>query len=178
MKMLLDFFPALAFLAAYYWGGIYVATGVLIASLVIVVLVYRFVHQRWHKVHLWVTAVAMVLGGLTIYLHDPAFIKLKPTLVYGTFCVVLLGSHVVGERVLLARIPQKAIEMPDAVWRKVNFAWALFFGFCAALNLYVARSYDEATWVKFKVIGFTVLPMLFALAHAPFLSRYITVEEK
>ena len=176
--MLLDFFPAAAFLLAYYWGGIYVATGVLIGSLITVVLAYRVLHQRWHKVHLWVTAVATVLGGLTIYLHDPSFIKLKPTLVYGTFCLVLLGSHMVGDRVLLARIPQNAVVMPDTVWRKVNFAWAVFFGCCAALNLYVAHHYDEATWVKFKVIGFTVLPMLFALAHVPFLGRYVVAEQK
>lgn len=185
MKTLLDLFPAAAFFAAYLVGravggdeAIYIATGVLIASLIGVVLVYRFAYRRWHRAHLWVTAIAIVLGGLTIYLHDPRFIKLKPTLVYGAFCVALLASHLVGERVLLARIPQTAIAMPDAAWRKVNFAWAVFFGGCAALNLYVASHFAEATWVKFKFIGFTLLPMLFALAQLPFLARYLTAAEE
>jgi intracellular septation protein len=75
--------------------------------------------------------------------------------------------------VLLARIPQDVIALPEPVWRKVNLAWALFFLGCAALNWYVAHHYDEATWVKFKTFGFTALTFVFLLAHAPFLSRYL-----
>jgi intracellular septation protein len=54
----------------------------------------------------------------------------------------------------------------------------VFFAVCAGLNLYVAHHFSEAAWVKFKVIGFTVLPFLFALAQAPFLSRYVVEEPK
>jgi intracellular septation protein len=178
MKLVLDYLPLVAFLAAYYFADIYVATGVLIGSLVIALVGLRLLTGQWSKMYLWVTAVAAVLGTLTIYLRDPVFIKLKPTIVYGALSLVLLGSHFVGDRVLLARLPQKVLALPDELWRKVNFAWALFFAFCAALNLYVAESYSEATWVKFKVIGFTVLPMLFAFAHIPFLGRYIVEPQK
>lgn len=154
MKFLIDMAPALLFFAAYYYKGIYTATGVLIASLFAVVAVYWFWHGKLHKMHLITAVIAAIFGGLTIYIHDPSFIKIKPTALYALFCVALLMSHIFGDRVLLQRIPQTSISLPDPVWRRVNFIWALFFAFCAALNLYVAANYDEATWVKFKTFGF------------------------
>lgn len=173
MKFLLDYAPALLFFAAYVLFDIYVATATLIVAAIALVLIYRAWQKRWHKSHLVVAALATVLGGLTLAIHDPVFIKFKPTAVYGMFALALLGSHFVGERVLLARIPQKTFSFPEPVWRKVNLAWALFFLLCAALNWYVAGHYDEATWVKFKTFGFTALTFVFLLAHAPFLSRYM-----
>jgi intracellular septation protein len=86
---------------------------------------------------------------------------------------VFLGSHFVGDRVLLERAAHTAMTLPPPVWRRLNVAWALFFAFCAILNLYVAHNYAEATWVKFKLIAFTALPFVFALAQAPFLMRYL-----
>ena len=173
MKFLLDLMPALAFFAAYFLGGIYVATGVLIVALFALVLIYWLWKREIHKVHLVTALIAAVLGGLTLYVHDPMFIKFKPTALYAVFSIALLLSHVIGDRVLLARLPQQAIQLPEPVWRRVNLVWALFFAFCALLNLYVAANYDEATWVKFKTFGFTALMMVFLLAHAPFLSRYL-----
>lgn len=173
MKQILDFSPALIFFGVYYFFGIYAATAALIAAMFVLVVVYRVWKGEWHKAHLVTFIVAAVLGGLTLYIHDPAFIKFKPTAVYAVFSLALLGSHVIGDRVLLARLPQKAFQLPEPVWRKVNFAWALFFAFCAVLNLYVAANFDEAAWVKFKTFGFTVLMFAFLLAHLPFLSRYL-----
>jgi intracellular septation protein len=173
VKFLLDYAPALVFFAAYFLYDIYVATAALIVAAIALVLVYRAWQKRWHKSHLVVAVLATVLGGLTLAIHDPVFIKFKPTAVYGVFALVLLGSHFIGRRVLLARIPQTTFAFPEPVWRKVNLAWALFFLLCAALNFYVAGNYDEATWVKFKTFGFTALMLVFLLAHAPFLARYL-----
>jgi len=175
MKFLLDYAPALLFFGAYFISGrdIYLATAVLICATIGLVAVYRIRHKRWHKSHIVVAVLATVLGGLTLAIHDPVFIKLKPTAVYGVFALALLGSHFIGDRVLLARIPQQTFNFPEPVWRKVNLAWALFFLFCAALNWYVAARFDEATWVSFKMFGFTALMFVFLLAHAPFLSRYL-----
>ena len=173
MKFLLDYAPALLFFAAYFLFDIYVATAVLIVAAIGLVLIYRFWQGHWHKSHLVVAVLATVLGGLTLAIHDPAFIKLKPSAVYGAFALALLGSHVIGERVLLARLPQKTFVFPEPVWRRVNFAWGLFFLGCAALNWYVADTYDEATWVKFKTFGFTALMFVFLIAHAPFLAKYL-----
>ncbi|WP_028079048.1 septation protein A [Solimonas soli] len=176
MNALIDFLPALLFLGAYAAYGIYAATAVLIVAMFALVAWYWFREKRLHKAHFVTALVALVLGGLTLYVHDASFIKFKPTAVYAVFALVLLGSHVIGDKVLLARLPQKTIELPDAVWRKVNFAWAVFFAFCAVLNLYVAYNFSEAAWVKFKTFGFTALMFVFLVGHAPFLKRYLPQE--
>lgn len=180
MKFLLDYAPALLFFAAYFLSGrdIYLATTVLIVAAVALVLVYRVWQKRWHKSHLVVAVLATVLGGLTLAIHDPVFIKLKPTAVYAVFALALLGSHFIGERVLLARIPQQVFNFPEAVWRRINLAWALFFLGCAALNWYVASNFEEATWVNFKMFGFTALTFVFLVAHAPFLARYLPQDQQ
>lgn len=173
MNALLDFTPALLFFGAYASLGIYPATAVLIAAMFLLVGIYWLKDHKLHKMHLTTAVVAAVFGGLTLYLRDPTFIKLKPTAAYGLIALVLLIGQLFGKKVLLARIPQNAIELPDAVWRRVNLAWVLFFSFCALLNLYIAYSFSERVWVEFNVFGFTVLTLVFLLAHAPFLSRYL-----
>lgn len=178
MKILLDLGPALLFFGVYLRYDIYAATAALIASLIAVVIIYRLWKGEWHKAHAVAAAVAAVLGGLTLYIHDPAFIQYKPTAVYGVFALALLLSHVIGERVLLARLPQKTIQLPDVVWRRLNLAWALFFIFCALLNVWVAQRFDETTWVQVKTFGFSGLMFVFLLAHLPFLSKYLPDEAR
>ncbi len=173
MNAFLDFLPALIFIGAWKLYDIYTATAALIAAMFALVLWYRLRENRWHKAHLVTAIVALVLGGLTLYVHDAAFIKYKPTAVYGIFALALLASHVIGDKVLLARLPQKTVALPEAVWRKVNFAWALFFIGCALLNLYVAFNFSEATWIKVKTFGFTALMFVFLIAHLPFLGKYL-----
>lgn len=173
MNILISYGPALLFLAAYFYGGIYLATQVLIISLFAVVGLHWLWKREIHKMHLGVAIVAGVLGGLTLYLHDPVFIKYKPSAIYTAFALVLFGSHFIGDRVALARLGSSTLDLPDALWRKINIAWALFFLFCAVLNVYVAASFDEATWVKFKTFGFTALMFVFMVAHLPFVSKHL-----
>lgn len=176
MNMLLDFAPALLFFAAYYFSGIYVATTVLIVSLFALVAIYWLKERRLHKSHAITAVVAAALGGVTLWVRDPAFIQYKPTVVYAVFAVALLLSHVIGDKVLLARLPQKTIQLPDEVWRRVNLAWAVFFALSAVLNVYVAQHFSEKTWVQFKTFGFTALMFVFLMAHLPFLKRYLPEE--
>ena len=173
MKTLLDLLPVIAFGAAYYLGGIYPATIAIVIALVVTVLGFKLLDGRWHKAHLIALVVSAVLGGVTLALHDPAFIKLKPSIVYGIFAIALLGSHFIGDKVLLQRLPQKMLVMPDALWKRVNLAWALFFVFCAVLNYVVAHHFEEAMWVKLKLFGFSLLMLVFMLAHLPFVNRYL-----
>lgn len=176
MKFLLDFAPALLFFGAYYLAGIYTATIVLMVSLFLLVAVYWFKDGKLHKAHLATALIAAVLGGLTLYVRNPAFIQYKPSAVYLAFALALVGSHFIGDKVLLARIPQDAIRLPEALWRKLNLAWAAFFVGCAALNLYVAANFSEAIWVQFKTFGFTILMFVFLVAHAPFLKDHLDPE--
>ena len=172
MNALIDLLPVVLFGIAYFLRGIYAATAVLIVTCFGVVLVSWLRTRSVPKMQLFTAVLAAVFGGMTIYLHNPEFIKIKFSLVYLLFAVALLGSHFIGDKVLLARIPQDAIKLPDAVWRRVNLAWVLYFLFLAGLNLYIAENFSEAFWVKFK-LACVFLPVVFILLQAPFLARYL-----
>ncbi|MBX6421687.1 MAG: septation protein IspZ [Nevskia sp.] len=178
MNAWIDLLPALLFFAAYLWRGLYTATAVLIAACFAQLLVTWLRTRRVHRVQLVVALAAALFGGLTLALRDPAYLQFKPTAIYLLFAAALLVSQFFGDRVLLARLAPKRLALPEAVWRRVNLAWGLFFVLCAALNLYVAAHFSLAAWVRFKVFGFTALTFAFMLAQAPFLARYLEPESE
>jgi intracellular septation protein len=177
MKSLIDMLPALLFLAALFLADIYTATAVLMAALVVLAGGYWWHLGKPHKMHTLSAAVVLVLGGATLLIHDSSFVKYKTTVVNGVIALVFLGSHVIGDKVLLQRIPQQAVVMPDAIWRRINVAWAFFFGGVAVLNLYVMQNFDDRTWGLFKTVGVSALMFVFMLCHLPFLARYIQHEQ-
>lgn len=177
MNALLDFLPALVFFAVYAAMGIYPATAALIIAFFALVGIYWIKDRKVHRLHLFSAMLAAVFGGLTLYLRNPTYIKLKPTVAYGLLALALLISQFVGNKVLLARIPQTAIVLPDRIWRRINLIWVAFFVSCAGLNLVVAYSFSERIWVDVNVFGFTVLTVLFVMAHAPFLMRYLPQDD-
>ncbi|WP_348672480.1 inner membrane-spanning protein YciB [uncultured Abyssibacter sp.] len=177
MKTMLDWLPALAFVAAYLVYDIYVATAVLIAALFLSVAVHRARTGEWHKMNTIAALVALVLGGTTLWVHDPMFIKLKPTVVYAVFAAGLAGSHFIGEKPLMARIPPTMIDLPEWLWARINAAWAVFFLLCAIVNVPIALYLPEATWVMIKTFGFTGASFLFLLGHLPFVAPYLPKEE-
>ena len=173
MKSTIDLLPAPLFLAALFLKDIYWATGALMASLVVVAGWHWWRDGKPHKLHTTAAVVVLILGGMTLLLRDSSFVKYKTTVVNGLIAAALLLSHVIGDKVLLARIPQTVITLPDAVWARVNLAWAGFFAGIAVLNLYVMHAYDDRTWGLFKTLGVTALMFAFLIAHLPFLSKYL-----
>ncbi len=177
MHKWIDSVPALVFLGAVIFRDIYFATGVLIIALFALVGWYGVVERRLHKLHLGTAVVALVLGGLTLAVHDPMFIKFKPTAIYLIFALILGGSQFIGSTVIMQRLGQSVIELPAALWRRINIAWALFFVGCAGLNIILALKLSDEMWVLVKTFGFTGLMFVFMLAHLPFVSAYLPKEE-
>lgn len=178
MKSLIDMLPALLFLATLFLGDIYKATAVLMASLALLAAWHWWRDGKPHKLHTFSAVVVLVLGGATLLIHDSSFVKYKTTVVNGIIALLFLGSHVIGDKVLLQRIPQQTVAMPDAIWRRVNVAWALFFAGIAMLNLYVLTHFDDRTWGLFKTVGVSALMFVFMLGHLPFLARYVQHDEQ
>src|SRR3546814_20370879 len=96
-------------------------------------------------------AVGAVFGGLTLWLNDETFIKMKPTIVQALFAVVLLGGLAFG-RVLLKPLFHTVWSIDDAGWRRLTLRFGLFFAGMAALNEIVGRppSTDRKTVVQGK----------------------------
>ena len=131
------------------------------------------------KVHtlLWVTfALVTVLGGLTVWFHNPTFIKWKPSAVCWAMALVLLVSQLLGKN-LLRTLVGKQLQMPDLVWQRLGFAWIAFLTLTGVANLYVAYTFSTSTWVSFKVFGLTALNLLFILVQGFYISRYLTNDE-
>jgi intracellular septation protein len=176
MKFLFDLFPVILFFAAYKFAGIYAATGVAIVATIAQVGWVHFRHGKVDKM-LWVSlGLIVVFGGMTLLLHDPTFIKWKPTILYWLFATVLLGSALLFRKNLIRAMLEQQVSLPEPLWPRLNLAWVAFFAAMGGLNLYVAYNYSEADWVNFKLFGGMGLMLAFIVAQGLMLAKY--VEEK
>lgn len=173
MKFLFDIFPVILFFIAFKFAGIYVATAIAIVA-TFAQIGWVWFRKRKIDTMLWVSlAVITVFGGATLLLHDETFIKWKPTVLYWLFGITLLVAELVFRKNLIKAMMGSQMELPDAVWRKLNLSWAGFFAVMGVLNLYVAFNYSTDTWVNFKLFGGTGLLLLFAVLQAFVLSRHM-----
>ena len=173
MKFLFDMLPVAVFFVAWSFFDIFVATATAIATTVAQVAWMWLRHRRVDNI-LWVTLTIMVVfGGATLIFRDPTFIKLKPTVLYWVFAVVLVGARVFARKDLIRAMMEKQITLPDVVWGKVNTSWVGFFVVMGIVNLYVAFTFSEAIWVKFKVFGGMGLMLLFVVLQALMLARHV-----
>jgi intracellular septation protein len=116
-------------------------------------------------------ALVLVLGGLTLYLHDANFIKWKPTIASWLFAGVFLASHFVRGPTIIERMLGENVTLEASDWSRLSLAWVAFFVLSGVLNLYVAYNYPEATWVNFKLFGLTALTLIFAVAQGIWIAR-------
>ncbi len=171
MKFLYDFFPILLFFVAYKLGGIYVATAVAMGAAVLQIAWGWFVKKKVETMH-WVSAgLILVFGGLTLALHDPMFIKWKPSIVNWLFALVFAGSVFMGKP-LVQRLMEHVLTVPSAIWLRVNWAWVVFFIASGAANLYVAYHYPEDIWVDFKLFGLMGMTFVFMIGQGVYLARH------
>ena len=180
MKFLFDLFPVILFFVAFKFGGIYVATGVAMAATFAQIGWVWFRHRKVDTM-LWVSlGIITVFGGMTLVFHDETFIKWKPTVLYWSFAVALAGSHLILKKNLIRTLLAEQIELPEAIWLRLNWAWVGFFVCMGIANLAVAFVFNFSTddWVNFKLFGGIGLMLLFALAQGLLLSKYITEEKK
>lgn len=177
MKFLFDLFPVVLFVSTYMvTESIYVATAVIIPATIAQVVYARVRYGKVDKM-LWASlALIVVMGGLTLALQDKRFIMWKPTLLYWLFASVLVVTPLVSGTNLIKAILGKELSAPERVWSRLNASWVAFFAAMGVLNLYVAYNFSEAFWVQFKLWGGLGLMLVFVLAQAVVLGKY--VEEK
>ena len=200
MKFLFDLFPIILFFVAYQWGESNAETatallaglgipldsgakpGVFLATLVAILATFVQIAWVWIKhrkvdTMLWVSlGLIVVFGGATLLLHDETFIKWKPTVLYWLFAVSLGLAPMLFERNLIRLMMQKQITLPDAVWTRLNLAWAGFFTFMGIANLWVAMNFSTDAWVNFKMFGSLGLMLVFVIGQTVYLSKHIKEE--
>ena len=181
MQLLLDYLPILFFF------GTYIATSDIFVAIVAIMIVAPVVlAAQWYFTHKLnrMTAISTALvvgfGGLTLFLDNPVFFYWKPTVFYWLFAIVCLGSQFIGGKTIIQRMMQAAsqdtespIELPADKWRTLNLMWVAYSIIAGALNIYVAYTFSEPTWVKFKLFGLLGLTLVFLVMQSIWIASVV-----
>lgn len=207
MKLLLDFLPLILFFVVFKGAeghadaaaafatehfGFLVSGGtvgpqeapVLLATLVVMVATLAqaaILKLRGKKIDLmlWISLVlVVVLGGATVWFHNETFIKWKPTGLHWAMALTLWISQALFKKNLIKAMLGSELQLPDAVWLRLNRAWVLFFAAMGVVNLYVAYNFSTSAWANFKVFGVTGLMLLFVVAQSLYLGKHLPPEEE
>ncbi len=172
MRLLLDIGPLILFFAANFKFGVFTATAVFIVAILVAMAISLALTGGVTALQLFSGAMVVVMGGLTIWLHNETFIKIKPTIYY-TFVALILGFGYFANRPILKSVLGNAYPGLDAAgWAKLTRNWALFFGVMALVNEAVWRNSSTDFWIGFKLWGAIPATLLFAPANVPMLMRH------
>lgn len=173
IRTIVDYGGLAAFFAAYFLGGrnLVNATWGLVAGSVLGLILGLIFERRIAPIPLIAAVAGLIFGGLTLYFHDPRFLKIKPTIMNLFYAVLLLGGLIM-KKTPLKLLLGDAFPMTDAGWRALTLRYGLFFLALAALNEFVWRTQPDATWVIFRFPGLMILTIIFSITQAPMMMRH------
>ena len=164
---LISHFPALG-----EWGGpIFLATALFMVATAISLTVSWTLLRTVPMMPLISGVVVFVFGGLTLWLQDELFIKLKPTVINSLFGLTLLGGLLFNKS-LLGYVFDAAFKLDAEGWRKLTLRWGVFFLFLAVLNEVIWRNFSTDFWVGFKTWGMLPITLAFTLSQMPLIMRH------
>jgi intracellular septation protein len=150
--------------------AIFIATAIFMVATVLSIGVAWAKERRIPPMLAVTLVIVVVFGGLTLYLRDPIFIKIKPTIINCLWAFAIFGGLAVGRNIwkLLFGV---AFTLTDESWKALAVRWGLFFLFLAGLNEFIWRTFSEAFWANFKFWGVLPITVLFALLQLPLLMK-------
>lgn len=165
MKFFLDFFPLAIFVGIYTYSSaeqpMYPAVQGLMVAVVIQTIGTRLLTGEFEKLHLWVLAITLVFGALTLIFRDPAFVQWKASIVVWLTAAVFAFRQLISKKLLIKEMMQSIVEeleeVPEKIWKKINLSWPIAYVIFGFVNLYIAYNFSEAFWVKFKLFGLLAL---------------------
>ncbi|MBS0236986.1 MAG: septation protein A [Proteobacteria bacterium] len=171
IKLVVELGPLMVFFIVNSRFGIFAGTGAFMVATVIALGASRALLGRIATMPLVTGVFVLVFGGLTLWLQDDHFIKIKPTIVNGMFAAILIAGLISG-RLFLKIVFGDVMRLSEEGWRILTLRWALFFVFLAILNEVIWRFFSTDTWVAFKVFGIMPITFVFALAQIGLLKKY------
>ncbi|MBB4053500.1 intracellular septation protein [Devosia subaequoris] len=171
IKLALELGPLVIFFIMNGRADIFVATAWFMAAMVISLALSWLILKKVAVMPLVTGVVVLVFGGLTLWLQDDTFIKIKPTITNTLFASVLLGGLIFGQS-LLKYVFGDVYKLKPEGWWKLTLNWGLFFIVLAVLNEVVWRSFSTDFWVAFKVWGIMPLTVVFSMSQLPLLNKY------
>ncbi|WP_029011102.1 septation protein A [Azospirillum halopraeferens] len=170
-RLLVEAGPLAAFFFANANYGIMTGTAVFMVATTVAVAISWHAERKVPVMPVVGAGFVLLFGGLTLWMNDELFIKLKPTLVNLLFATVLFTAHVFGRNVL-KHLLGTVMALRDEGWRILGLRWAWFFVALAVLNEIVWRSVSTDAWVNFKVFGIMPLTLVFSALQMPVILRY------
>lgn len=168
--------PILVFFAAYYFGDLFIATGAIMITTLIALIVSYYYTRSLPAMPVVTAVVVMIFGGLTLYLNDETFIKMKPTIIYGIFAAILFTGLMLGKSFVKVLF-DNFWNLDDDGWKKLTVRLAFFFLLMAIANEIVWRNFSTELWVNIKVFGFTAATFLFFVSQVPMITRHMNQEK-
>jgi intracellular septation protein len=175
-RLILDFGPLLILFGVNKLAGIFAATAAFMVAITVTLAIGYALEKKLSPMPLFTAVLVLVFGGLTLWLKDATFLKVKVTIIYSFFGVMLLGGMMTG-RLYLKYVFATAFELDDAGWRKLTLRWGIFCLALAALNEAVWRQTSTDTWIAFKVWGILPLTLIFTVAQLPLMLRHAQDEK-
>ncbi len=177
LKATLDFAPLGLFFIVFKLHGLPAATAALIAATLISLAIIYTIERKLAVMPLLTGVFVTLFGGLTLYLHNDQFIKMKPTIINLIFASVLLIG-VSLKKPMMKYVMEYAVQLTDRGWMLLSLRWGMFFVFLAALNEFIWRNYPTDFWVNFKVFGMLTCTIVFTIAQLPLIKRYLIEPEQ
>lgn len=171
LKLILEIGPLVVFFLSNSWLGIQFATKTFMVATIISLALSRWLLGKIAVMPLVTAVFVMIFGGLTVWLEDDLFIKLKPTIVNLFFGTILFSGLFFGKS-LLKYIFADAFHLTDTGWQILTRRWGFFFILLAVLNEIVWRNFSTDSWVAFKTFGIMPLTMVFAISQIGIIKRH------
>ena len=189
-KSILEFVPLIAFFLAYYYfpnsnnltgedlsvEKIIFATKVFVPILLIASLLNYLILGTISKMSVITAVLVIFFGALTIWFKDPTFIKMKPTIIYLSFAVVLIIG-LMRKRSLLQSLMGSTLALEEEGWMLLTKRIIIFFISLAFLNELVWRYFGQDLWVNFKTFGMPILSLLFFAFQYKLFQKYLIDKE-
>ena len=170
LKPFVEYSPIAVFFVAYYTGDLFTATAAIMAATVIAIFISYIYERKIPMMPLMTAIVIGIFGGLTLWLKDDTFIKMKPTIIQIIFGLVLLGGLAFG-KLFLKSVMGQMWKISDLAWRTLTIRFSCFFFAMAMINELVWRTPSTDFWVNFKVFGLMGLTFVFIILQIGFIQR-------
>lgn len=190
LKQVLELGPPLLFFVAYLrmrdatyvvggteYSGFIVAAGVFVPILLASMAILWKLTGKLSRMQVFTIVMVVLFGGLTVWFNDERFFKLKTTLVYGMFSVIL-GIGLLQGRSYLAWVMAEFLPMEHEGWMKLTKRLTVFFAALAVANEVVWRTMSTDAWVKIETFGFPICMFLFLWMQIMALQRYMIDPEE